>query len=192
MNKVSGAALANSYKSVYKRLFTAAYAITGSERAAQDVLIEALINVGPRKRKRALEEVKQLALIQGTAEPELLPDEEELQQRVQLMYYGCHLKPSEIAHLTGKKRSELKQLLNGGTPMVALPGSREAPDLATLKRALDYRIEQRALEGSHGHTRHSLLYLLCEAVLLLIIAGLLWLGAILINYYIQAAGGINA
>ena len=197
---------------MYKEMYTLAYAITGCESGANEILLSVMCLTGTKlKRGRVIALIKKVALeyenegeyafecLNESEELELLTQTDDDTRRAAFLRFGCGLDIKQISRILdislGNVRSKLNAAIEctkncGGEKAIRRECIREikrasnAPDAATIERALESRISQSNINTKHNY-KNKLVNVITSVILLIIIGLLIWTGAVLADYFRQ-------
>ena len=208
-NNNEAAYIWNGWRKTYKIAFTAALAITGSESAAFEALLMAMLEVAPKASAAAkLSCVREQALYSCGGEYDALSDAEtgsvayaeDNSRRAAFLRFGCGLGVKDIAGVLDEKtslvRSRLQDVLlrtecDSKEKAVRclkrlcraeLAEGRRTPDEASVLRALKKRIEIRDDESELNRVPKRVLQGLISVLLLAAIGIMLWVGSVMFIY----------
>ncbi len=214
----ASAALLNAYKGLYRELYAICFTVTGSERNSVQALLDVMLTLQTHaKRERVRDQAVKSALqyesnttcnyaflddVHGAPE---LANEDIQARRLAVMVYGCGVKTSVAAKLTGMKTAEAKNALNRLLRLVRgkSESAREkamedickrelkqfpyAPDLAVFSRSLEYRLQNEDGNNEIASGGRRLVSNIMALIMLLLIGFMLWTGVVLLNYFRDTA-----
>ena len=209
-------ALMSAYKNLYRELYALCFAITGSEISAREALMDTMIETGARfnrakavscARGRALkyEPVENMRNSFLEDDADIFLQETAAARRAVVLVRGCGLTATQAAGRTGMKSGQVAQALERAR--AAMPGrsaeekgrqldrrcARElkefdgAPDPTVFARALENRLAVQEEKSGILSGGRKLISNATAILMLLLIGFMIWVGAILMNYFRETA-----
>ncbi len=212
-NSRLSSSLMNAYRGIFRELYAFCFAITGSEQNAADALTDIMLQIGePPLRKKLFARAKALCLkyepntesrysfLEDVPDTGDLSSESDETRRALLLVCGCGLSLKKAARATGLKPARIEEAQRRA--LACMPGKGQKaeksleklciselrsftylPDMTSFGHALEKRLENEAEKSGIASGGKRLLSSLMALMMLLLIGFMLWVAAILLNYF---------
>ncbi len=222
----------SAYRDKFKSLFASAYLITANPRAAESVIMRAILS-NPTPDEKDFDEiyslVKDMAMKCASVEDsalfaftgdmtnikspitEWIMTLDEKKARVLVLRYALELSVKEICQITGEKSERVKAILERGRARASGEGKmqkasvsclkaacREAlesacfpPDFSAVLRSIEKIIEDKNASSVHSFSVKPILSYLLTGVLIVVIAVIVWMTVVLIDYFREPAKAVH-